>query len=47
VEVLAGQLSAADVIAGFTAQVIWLFVALALYLLLWRMGLRRYTAIGG
>jgi ABC-2 type transport system permease protein len=47
VEVLSGQLSTADVIAGFTAQVIWLFVALALYLLLWRMGLRRYTAIGG
>jgi ABC-2 type transport system permease protein len=47
VEVLAGQLSAADVIAGFTTQVFWLFVAWSLYLLLWRTGLRRYTAIGG
>jgi ABC-2 type transport system permease protein len=47
VEVLSGQLSTADVIAGFTAQVIWLLVAVSLYLLLWRVGLRRYTAIGG
>lgn len=47
VEVLAGQLSRADMIAGFSAQVIWLCGAVSMYLLLWRLGLRRYTAIGG
>jgi ABC-2 type transport system permease protein len=47
VEVLSGHLSRADIIAGFTAQLIWLSVAVSLYLLLWRRGLRRYTAVGG
>lgn len=47
VEVLTGQLDRAELWGGLVAQVGWLAVALAVYVLLWRKGLRRYTAVGG
>ncbi|HQF62713.1 MAG TPA: ABC-2 family transporter protein [Anaerolineaceae bacterium] len=47
VEVLTGQLSPTDLLVGFAAQAGWLIVAFALYVVLWRAGLRRYTAVGG
>ena len=47
VEVLTGQLSPAEVGAGFTWQAGWLLSTAALFALLWRAGLRRYTAVGG
>jgi ABC-2 type transport system permease protein len=47
VEVLAGQLDAVQIWIGFALQVAWLLVALALFVALWRAGLRRYSAVGG
>ncbi|MBN2305691.1 MAG: ABC-2 family transporter protein [Anaerolineae bacterium] len=47
VEVLTGQLDRADLIAGFAAQIGWLVIAFVLYQVMWRRGVRRYTAIGG
>jgi ABC-2 type transport system permease protein len=47
VEVLTGQVAGAALWTGFALQAAWLAVALALYALLWRKGLRRYTAVGG
>jgi ABC-2 type transport system permease protein len=47
VEVLTGQLTAGEIALGFAVQTGWAAVALALALLLWRRGLRRYSAVGG
>jgi len=47
VEVLTNQLSAPDLLIGFAAQIGWLVFAFALYSVLWRVGVRRYSAIGG
>jgi ABC-2 type transport system permease protein len=47
VEVLAGQLSRSELLAGFAWQVGWLSLALAFFAALWRLGLRRYSAVGG
>ncbi len=47
VEVLTGQLGAAELVTGFALQAGWLAVALALAVALWRAGLRRYSAVGG
>ena len=47
VEVLIGQLGPAEVWRGFLAQGSWLVVAVALYVTLWRLGVRRYSAVGG
>ena len=47
VEVLTGQVNHAGLIRGFAVQAGWLALALALTALLWRSGLRRYSAVGG
>jgi ABC-2 type transport system permease protein len=47
VEVLAGQLTPAEIGAGLAIQTTWLGVALLLFVALWRAGLRRYSAVGG
>ena len=47
VEVLTGQLEGGELLAGFACQVGWLSVAVLLYALVWRRGLRHYTAVGG
>lgn len=47
VEALMGQLSSAEVAAGFAVQAAWLLAALALYRWVWRRGLRRHAAVGG
>ncbi|MBN1976350.1 MAG: ABC-2 family transporter protein [Anaerolineae bacterium] len=47
VEILTGQLSAAETWAGFAIQAGWLAVALALFVVLWRAGVKRYSAVGG
>jgi ABC-2 type transport system permease protein len=47
VEVLTNQLDAPSLLTGFAFQAAWLLVAVALYALLWRTGLRRYAALGG
>ena len=47
VEVLTGQLGRAGLWTGFAFQAGWLGVALALFVALWRAGLKRYSAMGG
>jgi len=47
VDVLTGQLDTTGLLMGFAVQAGWLVVALALSAVMWRMGLRRYTAVGG
>jgi ABC-2 type transport system permease protein len=47
VEVLAGHLESWGLLAGLAAQVGWLAVTLLLWRLVWRRGLRHYTAVGG
>ena len=47
VEVLTGQLERSELWTGFAFQGGWLLVALALFALLWRSGIRRYSAVGG
>jgi ABC-2 type transport system permease protein len=47
VEVLTGQLTGAEVWTGFAIQGGWLLVALALFVTLWRRGMKRYSAVGG
>ena len=47
VEVLTGQLDAAGLRTGFAIQAGWLLVAVAVFVVLWRAGVRRYSAVGG
>ena len=47
VEVLTGQLSAAEIGLGLASQAGWLALALLLARGLWQRGIRRYTAVGG
>jgi ABC-2 type transport system permease protein len=47
VEVLMGGLGAGELALGFGLQLFWLAAALGIYQLVWRRGLRRYSAVGG
>ncbi len=47
VEVLTGQVDASGLAAGLAVQTAWLAAALAVSVGLWRLGLRRYSALGG
>ena len=47
VEVLTGQLVQSQILEGFIFQGFWLSVAVGLYALIWRTGVRRYEAVGG
>ena len=47
VEVLTGQLTPAELGTGFTLGAGWLIFTLLLFMAVWRLGLRRYSAVGG
>jgi ABC-2 type transport system permease protein len=47
VEVLLGKLNPAQLGMGFAVQLGWLLALLAIHRLVWRRGIKRYTAIGG
>ena len=47
VEILTGQLNTAQLQTGFAFQAGWLLAALLLFAVIWRAGLKRYTAVGG
>ena len=47
VEVLTGGLNAADTHTGFAFQVGWLVVTVILFVLIWRAGVKQYSAVGG
>ncbi|MBI2940333.1 MAG: ABC-2 family transporter protein [Chloroflexi bacterium] len=46
IEVLLGRISGGAALEGYLAQVVWLGLALGIYALVWRAGLRRYSAVG-
>jgi ABC-2 type transport system permease protein len=47
VEVLCGQLDSRAIAAGFAIQAGWLLAAFILAIIVWKNGLRRYSAVGG
>jgi ABC-2 type transport system permease protein len=47
VEVLTGQLDSSGLWTGFAFQVGWLVLALTLSAIVWRAGVKRYSAVGG
>jgi ABC-2 type transport system permease protein len=47
VEVLTGQLHGMDLWLGFGFQIGWLAAAVALFALVWRLGVKHYEAVGG
>ena len=47
VEVLTGQVDSTGLVTGFLFQAGWLALALLLTASLWRLGVRRYSAVGG
>lgn len=46
-EIAAGDLSRAEVTAGYGWQVVWLAVGILLAVTVWRRGVRRFAAVGG
>ena len=46
VELVLGRLTPSEVVTGFAAQVIWIVLGLALVRIVWRSGVRRYSAVG-
>ncbi|MGC9469190.1 MAG: ABC transporter permease [Anaerolineae bacterium] len=47
VEVLTDQLGPGELLVGFAFQAGWLAVAVVLFVVMWREGLKRYAAVGG
>jgi ABC-2 type transport system permease protein len=47
IEVLTGQLNRAELWAGFAWQAGWMGITLILFAILWRTGVKRYSAVGG
>jgi len=47
VEVFTGQLAQSEILTGFIFQTFWMLLAIGLYALMWRNGLRHYAAAGG
>ena len=46
VEVLLGKLTGPAVLRGFVVQLLWILLVVGLRHLLWRNGLKRYSAVG-
>lgn len=47
VELLLGQLTPQETLMGFLAQGMWLLLSLLAVRIMWRMGIRHYSAMGG
>jgi ABC-2 type transport system permease protein len=47
VEVLLGKLQPFQLMTGLIWQMVWVGVVMALYLIIWRRGIKMYSAIGG
>lgn len=46
IEALVGQLSPQQLIAGLGMQLLWILIGLAMVSLVWRVGVRRFAAVG-
>jgi ABC-2 type transport system permease protein len=47
VEVFVGQLNPIELVTGLAIQIAWLLAAVGLSAVMWRAGVRRYSAVGG
>jgi ABC-2 type transport system permease protein len=47
IELAMGRLSTQEIIGGFIVQILWLLGVIGLMLVLWRVGVKRYSAVGG
>jgi len=47
ISVMTGALTAADILTGILVQLVWIGVLASLANILWRVGLKRYVAVGG
>jgi ABC-2 type transport system permease protein len=46
VELLLGRLNLSQIASGFLFQLLWIAVAVALFRVMWRAGVRQYSAVG-
>jgi len=46
IQIIQGKLGMNDIIEGYIAGILWLAVALMLFRLVWREGVKRYSAVG-
>jgi len=46
IQMIQGNLSPSEIIQGYVTGILWLVVALALFLSVWRQGVKRYSAVG-
>ncbi|MGE5462697.1 MAG: ABC transporter permease [Syntrophothermus sp.] len=46
VELILGNLSPAQIVQGFTSGVVWLVASIVAFNLIWRNGVKRYSAVG-
>jgi ABC-2 type transport system permease protein len=46
VEILLGRLSGAQLFSAVGVQALWLVLFIGVYRLLWRVGLKHYSAVG-
>jgi ABC-2 type transport system permease protein len=46
IQLILGKLSQAQIVQGFTSGAVWLTVAILLFNIVWRSGVRRYSAVG-
>jgi ABC-2 type transport system permease protein len=47
VEVLSGKLDPSEILLGFIYQIVWITAVLLLHNVVWKKGVRHYTAVGG
>ena len=47
VELALGRLTPEQVVSGFANQIVWLAIALGVIATLWRVAVRRFSAVGG
>ena len=47
IEILLGSLNLSGILIGFAYQIGWLLVTLLIFTVIWRNGVRHYTAVGG
>jgi ABC-2 type transport system permease protein len=46
IELILGRLSSAQIIQGYVTGVVWLMAAIVIFNLMWRRGVKRYSAVG-
>ena len=46
IQTIQGKLTTGEIIQGYITGIIWLAIALALFRLVWREGVKRYSAVG-